>query len=1221
MTRPKTSKQQALSPLPPGSLKARSWPRFLRGPDQELLEKLYVPMLSEAVRYDRCCAYFSSSVLAAAARGFGKLIERLWALRDKVPKPALRLVVNEELTAEDARALTETGDLSELEEILQKRFKTPKELLEKQRLGMLGWLVKHGLLEVRVGVLRRGEGIVHAKFGIATDQRRDSIVFSGSGNESAHGLIANYERLEVSGSWNDPERYREYATEFEQLWKDQHPDVHTVSLPEALRLKLVRFAPREPPILEPSNALARQRASMIWQFICEAAFLPEGEKACDHTAMVDLWPHQRHVVEEASRAWPDGRLLCDEVGMGKTIEAILTLRRLHAGRGVRRALLLVPAGLLKQWQAELREKAGMLVPRLEGLTQLVWPGGGEQKITSLGEALSQQVLLMSRETARTENNLPQVLQADPWDLVLLDEAHAARRSKQEEGEFNSPTLLLNLLRELQLRGKSRSFLLLSATPMQTHPWEPWDLLSVLGEGGRWLADFQSVRDYYWTVVTTRNGRCELRSAQKAASLILSDTELPPPPGQAVLPSNPADLARLLVFTKPTQRQDTAEWLRSVSPLARRMHRNTRTTLRKYHDQGLLPQPPPVRIVRDLAYDYADPAERDVYTSVRSYIERRFEELECEKPGKGFVMTIYGRRASSSPLALRRSLERRREGLRRIVSQKMSYLVLEAADEPEYLDMEDLPHEADSGKVSAAMPQDPHVAFLELQEVNRLLDQVDSVGARDTKRDKFFDILRQVSDDGRAVLVFTEYTDTLEYLRDSLAGFYGSALGCYSGAGGQLWDGERWKSVTKDVITDSLRDGKLRVLLCTDAASEGLNLQAAGALINYDLPWNPSRVEQRIGRIDRIGQKHPQILLINLFLEHSVDDQVYRALRARCGLFEHFVGSMQPVLARARRMLQKQEPVDLDALGTTEEEIRRDPLLAEVYLESDPVGHDTASPMLTRSHLTEALGYLRPEFGFRVKQIGAGVWELSGPGFRKVTLSSNVNALEADEKIAPLSPFDERVGKLAESLGRPGERLPLAVGSFQRDAFRTSVAYWLQPSGPVKLASYEQLRQLVDGWDGAYPDPVEWQQIQQQAQQEAQNEVEAREKRSREKEHAAIQRQLAAARLRLLRELARYLVSVAGETSDLSATLYEQMNRDIASAARLKACLDRLGGDPDWPPDLVRDLNEFAQQITTNQRKARLLGSEIDAALEDPRWRAADRLPASQTTPSPAPPLS
>ena len=112
-----------------GGLRARTWQRFLRGPDPELLEHLYIPALSEAVRYDRCCSYFSSSVLAAAARGFGRLIERLQAMGGNFERTPLRLVVNEELSAEDVQAMTETGDLGPLEEVLRKRFRTPREVL------------------------------------------------------------------------------------------------------------------------------------------------------------------------------------------------------------------------------------------------------------------------------------------------------------------------------------------------------------------------------------------------------------------------------------------------------------------------------------------------------------------------------------------------------------------------------------------------------------------------------------------------------------------------------------------------------------------------------------------------------------------------------------------------------------------------------------------------------------------------------------------------------------------------------------------------------------------------------------------------------------------------------------------------------------------------------------------------------------------------------------
>jgi SNF2 family DNA or RNA helicase len=1188
----------------PGRLHNHSWKRFLRGPDPTLLEELYVPALGEAIRYNRCCSYFSSSVLAAAARGFGRLIERLEILGEKAPRPAIRLVVNEELVEEDVRAMIETGDLSKLEEQLKRRFKSPKEFLEKQRLGMLGWLIKKGLLEVRVGLMRRGGGIVHAKFGIALDESGEAIVFSGSGNETAQGLIGNYERLEISTSWDDPERYQEYNKEFDLLWKDAHPDVYTVSLPEALRLRLIKFAPPEPPILEPSTALIRQKAAMIWNFIVEAPFLPDGGPACDATAMVDLWPHQRRVVEETTKAWPEGRLLCDEVGMGKTIEAILILRRLMAGRGVRRALILLPAGLLKQWQDELREKGGMIFPRLEGITNLVWPDDRIEKVNSLTEALEQDVLLVSREMARTENNLPVILAAKPWDLVILDESHAARRRKQEEGEFNSGTLLLNLLRQLQLQRRTRGFLLLSATPMQTHPWEPWDLLATLGEGGAWLAGFPKVRDFYTAIEAVRQGRCDMETARKAALMIAADPRFPLLDPEKATQSSFETIAQKLTFVPPTKREVVAQWLRQGSPLSRRMHRNTRKTLRSYYEMGLLPEIPPNRKVEDYIYDFEDPAERRVYDSIRHYIENRFQELEREKPGKGFVMTVYRRRATSSPLALERSLKRRREGLQRVAERKAYEFDLSSQDVPEAIEPDDLPEGEISPKISAALPQDPKTARNEIIELDQILERLRDLRGQDTKRDRFFDILRKITDDGRPVLIFTEYTDTLEYLRDSLLDHYGKGLGCYSGEGGQRRVEGLWKMVSKAVITEALKQGELQVLLCTDAASEGLNLQAAGAIINYDLPWNPSKVEQRIGRIDRIGQKFPEVRVVNLFLKDSVDDRVYSALRDRCGLFEHFVGAMQPVLARARRMLLGQDPVDSKILETFSNQIEQDALSKETYLESPAEGGWQGQNPLSRSQIEDALSILNGEFGPKAKKLsGSSTYKFSGPGMSQISFTTRMEDLERDRAVLPLSPFDDRIKELSSRLFRPGERLPLVVGTHQKEAFRCSVVYLVEKEKAIPVKTFENLRKLLEDWDGFFPNLETWLAAERTARKEAKKWVDDWANLATKKEQEGLQRQIESARIRLQKELGRYLVCLDFGAGNLNELFHQQMTRDIASSGRLKQAFEKLGGYPEWPSELLRNLETFASQLTENQRKARLLGKELDAALEDPRWMA------------------
>ena len=114
--------------------------------------------------------------------------------------------------------------------------------------------------------------------------------------------------------------------------------------------------------------------------------------------------------------------------------------------------------------------------------------------------------------------------------------------------------------------------------------------------------------------------------------------------------------------------------------------------------------------------------------------------------------------------------------------------------------------------------------------------------------------------------------------------------CFSGRGGEIRSaGGEWSAIGRDEVKRRFREGQADLLLCTDAAAEGLNFQFCAALINYDMPWNPMRVEQRIGRIDRLGQAHPAIRIVNLHYEGTVETDIYRALRTRINLFEAVVG--------------------------------------------------------------------------------------------------------------------------------------------------------------------------------------------------------------------------------------------------------------------------------------------------------------------------------------------
>lgn len=1178
-------------------LRERTWQRFPSGYDDAMLRELYEPALSRAVRYDRCCAYFSSSILAAAARGFGGLIQTLLALGDSAPRPAVRLLVNEQLAREDVDALLGGGDTSRIADQLLSQLLDPVGVLETKRLEMLAFLVREGLLEIKVGVMKSGQGILHAKFGVITDQQGDSIVFGGSSNESRSGLQLNYENLEVSTSWQDPERLEKHQQEFEFLWQGQHPLIDTFDLPDAVTYKLIQFAPEHVPTEPHLDHLPRQRAQMLVRYALEAPFMAGGGDTMDALAPVGLWPHQRGVVREVAEAWPEGRLLCDEVGMGKTLEAIMALRRLLAGRGVGRALLLVPAGLLRQWQGELREKGGLLVPRLDGST-LTWPDGSARKV-SLEEALHEKVLLMSREAARLPHNREVILRGSAWDVVILDESHAARRRNVSQvGEYNSASLLLELLRQLQLRQKARSLMLLSATPMQTHAWEPWDLLAVLGEGGPWLADFDGVeRLYHAASVLETQGKLSDRSAEYLAYLIAQDELFPPLPGLIAEPRDEQQVRTVLRWPRSGTAPRIAQWLRERNPLGRRMHRNTRETLREYHRQGLLTDEPTRRDVQDVIYEFSTTGEREVYDQVKGYIDRRFAELapEEQRSGKGFVLTVYRRRAASSLRALTTSLERRAAGLQSVISAGGA----PGGEALTALEVEDLPDDDDLHvDVGSSFPTSPRKAAKELGELQPLLTNLYALGITDSKLGHLRQVLGQVTADGRSVLIFSQYADTMDYLRRELARDYGEAVASYSGEGGAVFRAGQWKSITKDEVTALLRQGHIQFLVCTDAASEGLNLQAAGAIVNYDLPWNPSRVEQRIGRVDRIGQQRSQVRIVNLYLKDSVDDQVYRALRARCGLFEHFVGEMQPVLAAARRMLDGREAVDLGVLASEAAALTTDHARRAAYQRSRLSAPDLPDPALTLAELCTVLEENAEELGLR---ISGNVYELAG-----VLYAADQKTLEHDESLRPLSVLDVGLRGLPGGLSLPDERLPLVTGTAQQGAFRRTVMLWVQGEEATEISNLADLRNRVHAWDGKPVHLPTWLKAAKTAQQQATGDVAEMSERTQTLGQNMLKRQRQAARFRLTWQLGKFLACYDADLHDPNRSMYRRMTAEGTgelSAQRLNRVYTTLGGYPQWDTAVVTDLRNFAKALKNFERKNRQTGKQIDAALDDPRWQA------------------
>jgi len=257
-----------------------------------------------------------------------------------------------------------------------------------------------------------------------------------------------------------------------------------------------------------------------------------------------------------------------------------------------------------------------------------------------------------------------------------------------------------------------------------------------------------------------------------------------------------------------------------------------------------------------------------------------------------VMTVYRRRLTSSFYAVRCSLERRLAFLR-----GQAGLGLDDDDLEQDALALDLDEEAVEGRASNYVDE---IAYVE-----DFLHQLRALAGHDSKVVQLMRDLASVFRERDTVLVFTQYTDTMDFLREQLRQHYGGQVACYSGRGGEWWDGNTWVPITKEELKNAFREGeRVKILLATEAASEGLNLQTCGVLINYDMPWNPMRVEQRIGRIDRIGQRYEHVWIRNYFYKDTVEAKVYQALEDRIGWFQDVVGPLQPILAQVGRTIQR-----------------------------------------------------------------------------------------------------------------------------------------------------------------------------------------------------------------------------------------------------------------------------------------------------------------------------
>ncbi len=345
----------------------------------------------------------------------------------------------------------------------------------------------------------------------------------------------------------------------------------------------------------------------------------------------------------------------------------------------------------------------------------------------------------------------------------------------------------------------------------------------------------------------------------------------------------------------SDRKAAMRLMRRYTPINRLISRHTRALLRQYFKEGKITTPIADRWVRD---DFIDltPDERRVYDAVEDYISTTYNQATAQQRNAiGFVMTIYRRRLASSFFALRRTLEKHLLAIDYQSPASSQADLEEGLDDP---GEGDEPEGDEAAKLELAA-----LAVEERSDIDGLLAMIHRLPP-DTKAERLRACIRELRSKGYAqAMVFTQFTDTMDFLRGEIGRDPSLRIMCFSGRGGQVPSPDgTWRVISRDEVKRRFRAGDADVLLCTDAAAEGLNFQFCGALVNYDMPWNPMRVEQRIGRIDRLGQKHPDIRVINLHYAETIEADVCKALRDRIGLFENVVGRLQPILASLPKVI-------------------------------------------------------------------------------------------------------------------------------------------------------------------------------------------------------------------------------------------------------------------------------------------------------------------------------
>ena len=850
--------------------------------------------LEGAVSYDRIAGYFRSSLFEVAGEAIAK-----------VTGP-VRVICNSDLDPQDlitaaaAQAALRRSWCSGMPE------DAPPSAIPRYR--ALYEILTSKKMEVRV-LPDSAFGLIHGKAGVVRGADGSATAFLGSVNESASAWKVNYELL-----WedNDPDTVAWVQEEFDALWNDARA-VDLACCP-FIAQDVQRIIARK--VIEPADVKATADTTTAAASAAVETPVYRREQG--------LWPHQKYFARlalERHRLGGARLVLADQVGLGKTVQLAMAalLMALDDPDGGP-ILVLAPKPLLQQWQDELMELLLLPSARWNGRAwvdenDLEYPSEG---VKSLGKCPRRIGLVSQGLVVRGLSEAVNQLLSRRYTCVIVDESHRARRNKvpkvdaraDEINEKAEPNKLMAFLWAIGPRTKS--MLLATATPVQLHPVEAWDLLNILSHGndsvlGGWTQTSPWFQPAHCLEIATGNVTVPTADVYAGWQYVRDP-----------LPSRFEDLAfdriRRTLDAKDTTWQFTPESIERLSPAIRQVRLQN----------GLLP-----------AYgENFNPLLRCIVRRTRAYLEATINpatgsyflpkvtvKLFGEEDEGGLVLGGYLREAYQEAEAFSLLLQHRVKGagffktllLRRLGSsmeagrRTVSKLLGEEPDTPTDEDEDDSEEEAplQVGRPPQGASDFKNFTDAERASLQRCLKLLREGGNSDPKLDALIGYLRGTYPGvtrrwlDLGCILFSQYYDTVRWIGDEMAKraeFSGMDIGLYAGSNRSgLWRDGKFQRCDRNVLKDRVRAGDLKLLLGTDAASEGLNLQRLGTLINVDLPWNPTRLEQRKGRIQRIGQARNEIWIANLRYRGSVEDRVHQVLANRLEAIHELFGQIPDTL--------------------------------------------------------------------------------------------------------------------------------------------------------------------------------------------------------------------------------------------------------------------------------------------------------------------------------------